>query len=143
MTTPWIAVGQTQLAAGIGIDDPAPNYIPAIAGSVQALPFLVPEGKKLILEAWGMESYDAAGVCVNVPWVESPGDPGCPAAPADAAYRKPRCLHSVASDSGSHETLGCQVEIGAGAKLHGRLINGSSYAGVYGWYMKGRLEDAE
>lgn len=139
METPWVVVGQTSVAANSSVDDPVPNGIAAINGCVTALPFDVPEGKILCLDSWGVEGYDAAGICVNVPWVESAAPFANP--PYTSAYRLVRCLASCAADSGNSELLGCPVEIAAGARVHGRLINGTATTAVFGWYMKGRLVD--
>ncbi len=141
----WITFGQTYLAAGTSIDDPAVNALLSLPGQLTSLPYVVPEGKILTIDSYGCEGYNAIGIFVIFPWIEKPNDtpPAANALPATwSSYRAPRSLASCAAQYGSKELAGCNAEIAEGYKVHIRLINGSGASATYGWYAKGTLRDA-
>jgi hypothetical protein len=147
METPWLAHGQTDITAGGSFDDPMPSDS-GVIGEVVALPYTVPACKTLVLEAYGIEAYDAPGIVVIHCWVERPGTFQDP--PYAWQYRTTRAMTSCAACRGSNEVTGQRVYVPAGSRLHVRLVNGSQYnpggtptGGKFGWYASGRLIDAE
>ncbi len=137
----WFSMGQTSLAANTSVDDAAVNALLELPGQVDSWPYTVPEGKALTIEAYGIEGYDRdmQGVCVCFPWIERADD--TPPAPMTSAYRIPRSLASCSSGGNSNELVGLRVEVPAGYKVHWRMINGTDYTAVYGWYVRGELSD--
>lgn len=141
---PWIVYGQTVMvvngATVDGIDNPAPNTA-GLIGEVSSLPYQVPQGKKLVITAYGFEGHvlpnDSYPVYVLVPWLSDQPMPN--ATPQD---RIPRQL---ASCSASTETnvIYCEKHIPSGKYLNVRLLNNSPHSDMrHGWFMQGFLEDA-
>jgi hypothetical protein len=123
---PWIAYGQCAPIFGAAVDNPTCN-LTGCRGEVQ-LPYTVPEGFELVLEAYGLESYSGvSNGLVLVPWLGEP--------PA----LNPACLHSVFSDNASNETTGVRFHIPAGKKVNARIMCMENPAQVVGWYMRGTL----
>lgn len=119
--------GQENVPANSSVDNPTCSSSGVLnAGS---LPFTVPVGKKAVVKSYGIEGYDFAGISVIFPWIGS------------ALSNNNQCLHSCASDSGSHEILGGEWEIEEGEIVNVRLQNGTSTTAVFGWYMKIDLID--
>jgi hypothetical protein len=141
----WNAYGQTTLNANTGYDDLAPSVSLALPGDCPSLPYIVPPGKQLSLIAWGIEGYDTTGIVVIFPWIERPDDQYFNAAPQagyPSSYRATRSFCSCASLKGTNELIGARHVVPSGYKVHVRHINGSAYGGMYGWYVRGELEDA-
>jgi len=130
---PWVISGQTNVATGGSIDNPTPSA-PGAIGQVTALPYVVPSGKQVCVRAYGMEGYDASGIAVLFMWAGNPN-------PVTGQWRIDHGLPSVAAKSGSQEITGLNFCFPAGTYLNVRLINGSSYGGVYGWYVSGEITD--
>lgn len=133
--TPWISYGQSYVPFNTGIDNPPANTKGAL-GEVQ-LPYVVPDGKVLVLAAFGVEAYaDEAGLqgtdkgLVIVPWIGNG-----PPTNAD-------CLHSVYAGDGFNESVGARYHLPTGTKLNVRLMCAENPAQVIGWYLSGHLEDA-
>lgn len=131
---PWVISGQTNLAANTAVDNPTPAS-PGAVGQVTALPYVVPAGKQVCIKAYGMEGYDASGIAVLFMWTGNPN-------PVTSQWRMDNGLPSAAAKGGSQEITGMNFCFPAGTYLNVRLINGSSYAGVYGWYVTGEITDA-
>jgi hypothetical protein len=132
--THWVAYGQVQPVYNAAIDDP-PCNLNGTLGEVASLPYTVPAGKVLVVEAYGIEAYgkvaggpDGGGL-VLVPWIGE--------LPATNA----KCLMSCYSDNASNEVLGSRFVLPAGKKLHARVMCSENPASVCGWYIRGRLED--
>lgn len=131
---PWVISGQTQLDAQSSLDNPTPAAAGAI-GQVTALPYIVPGGKIVCIHAYGMEGYDAAGIAVLFIWT---GDPQ----PVTSQWRIDHGLPSAAADGGSQEITGMNFCFPASTVINVRLINGTTYGGVYGWYVTGEILNA-
>lgn len=124
---PWIAYGQTQPIYGAAVDNPTTNCN-GLRGECEALPYCVPEGHELVIEAYGLESYgNVAGGLVFVPWI------------GDGLATNAKCLHSVFSDNQSNETVGVRFHVPAGKKVNVRIMCNENPAQVVGWYMRGTL----
>ena len=129
MIYPWALYGQTTLAANQGIDNPAPNAA-GVLGEVPALPYVVPDGRTLVLDGWGIESYDASGLGFIFPWLGPPPIANAKALPTVSASRE---TNSIAR-------LGFYLP--AGTILNVRIVSGLNINGaVFGWYLSGHLED--
>ena len=125
----WIAYGQTPIAANTSVTNPQVNKA-GVVGEV-VLPYTVPPRTTLIIESFGIESYEFQGTVVMFPWLgESP--------PTNA-----KALMSVGGGAGTNEILGAEWEIPAGTKVNVHLINGEATPSdpwIYAWYIYGRLE---
>lgn len=130
---PWVISGQTNIAAGTSIDNPTPANSGAV-GAVASLPYVVPTGKRVCINAYGMEGYDASGIAVLFMWTGNPPV-------VTGQWRIDHGLPSVAADGGSQEITGMNFCFDEGTYLNVRLINGSTYGGVYGWYVTGTIAD--
>lgn len=129
--TPWVASGQTTIAAGAGIDNPVTANSGAV-GQVLALPYVVPIGSRLCITAYGMEGYNAAGIAVLFVWT---GDPPV----VTPQWRIDHGLPSVAAKDGSSELTGLNFCFDEGETINIRLINGQNITAVFGWYVTGEL----
>jgi hypothetical protein len=138
---PWIVYGQTLVPTGTAVDNPTPSENGAL-GEVASLPFVVPQGKKLTIEAYGVEAYaDEAGMTgpdkglVIVPWIGSELN-------ADPLQANRQCLMSCYSSSQSNEILGARFTFPAGKVINVRIMCAENPAQVVGWYMRGALSSA-
>lgn len=131
---PWVISGQTNLATNASVDNPTPANAGAV-GAVSSLPYVVPAGKRVCVHAYGMEGYDASGIAVLFMWTGNPS-------PVTGQWRIDHGLPSVAAKGGSQEITGMNFCFDEGEYLNVRLINGSSYGGIYGWYVTGEITDA-
>ena len=126
----WIVYGQTTIPSNSTVDNPAPN-VNGLIGERSSLPFTVPAGKVLIIEAYGMESYEnLAGGAALIPWIG--------AAPITNA----KCLHTCYAGNASNEVIGADWAIPAGKVFNVRLTNAETAQAAYGWYVSGKLYDA-
>ncbi len=132
---PWGVSGQTQLNANTAIDNPYPADSGAVGGVV-SLPYVVPYGKQLCINGYVMEGYDAPGIAVLFVWTGA-----IPAGENAPAYRMDHGLPSVAAHSGSRQ-ISLRYCFPEGGTINIRLINGSTYSGVYGWGVWGELNPA-
>jgi hypothetical protein len=127
---PWIVYGQAAVPYNQAVDNPTPN-VNGLRGEVASLPYCVPEGKELVIEAYGLESYSGvANGLVIVPWI------------GDMPATNAKCLHSVFSDNASNETVGVRFHVPAGKKVNVRIMCAENPSQVVGWYMRGTLRDA-
>lgn len=130
---PWVITGQTSIPANTGVDNPTPANTGAL-GAVTALPYTVPAGCTLLIDAYGMEGYDAAGISVLFIWTGAPD-------PATSQWRIDHGAASVAADSGSQEITGQKLYFPEGTVINVRLINGTTMNNtVFGWYVNGDLD---
>lgn len=135
---PWVIYGQT-IVGGYGIDNPSPNKA-GLIGEVKALPYVVPEGKRLRIDGVGMESHTTSvenrPVYVLIPWVTDFPIVGTP------EIRKAGAIMSCTS---SDHTVTCptRVYVPAGKVLNLRIICQSQamFTTLMGWYIYGSLED--
>lgn len=122
-----IFYGQENVPGNNSVDNPSCSSAGILnAGS---LPFTVPAGKKAVVKSYGIEGYDFAGISVIFPWIGT------------SLTANNQCLHSCASDSGSHEILGGEWEVDEGETLNIRLQNGTANTAVFGWYCKIEVVD--
>lgn len=129
---PWIVYGQTMPVCNGDINNPTPN-VNGLVGEVAALPYTVPDGTELIIDAYGIESYaTATGGVVLAPYIGP-----TPPIPNNAF------LHSVYSNDQSNETTGVEFHIPAGKVFNIRLMSSECPSSVTGWYVKGHLIDAQ
>lgn len=131
LSTPWIIYGQTAPICQGGINNPTPSTN-GLTGEVTALPYTVPAGKELVIDAYGLESYgNVAGGLVLVPYL------GASPPTVNSAF-----LHSVYAFSESVETTGVEFHLPAGKVFNLLLMSNECPAQVVGWYVKGHLVDA-
>lgn len=127
--SPWIVYGQTAPICQGGITNPVPSSN-GLIGEVAALPYTVPDGKVLVVEAYGLEAYgNVPGGLVLVPYIG--------ATPPTLQ----QFLHSVFSDNASNETVGVEFRLPAGKVFNLLLMSNECPAQVVGWYVKGKLVD--
>lgn len=134
MKTPFVISGQTNIGSSSSIDNPVPANSGA-EGQVTSLPYTVPEGKKVCINAYSMEGYDSSGIAVLFIFTGT-------ANPMTAQHRIDHGLPSVAAKNGSSQLTDMNFCFGPGTVINVRLINGSGYGGVYGWHVTGTIEDA-
>lgn len=129
LSEPWVCYGQTQIQEGTLVDNPAPNRN-GLCGEVTCLPYVVPDGKTLVLKYYGAEAYDFPGTVVMVPWI------GCEAISNGA------CLPSAASKAGTGSVNG-EWHLPAGTVLNFRIMQAQDTPGdapwVFGWGASGHL----
>lgn len=129
----WLAYGQSAMPALGAIDNPTVAQGLNLNGIVgeSTLPFVVPEGKQLVLTGWGYEGLPTpAGVCI--PWI---GELPCTNA---------KCLASVGCGGSqySYYVTNMRWVLPAGKKLNVRLLNGTTGANIVcAWMIQGYLED--
>ena len=130
LSTPWIVYGQTAPICQGGINNPAPS-VNGLIGEVSALPYTVPEGKTLIVQAYGLEAYaNVPAGLVLVPYIG-----------VTPPVLNSQFLHSVYSDNDTNETVGVEFHIPAGKVFNLRLMSSECPAQIVGWYVKGVLVD--
>ena len=134
--TPWVVYGQTLCPFNTAVDNPTPNQTGAI-GEVAVLPYVVPSGKVLCIESFGIEAYaDEGGLSavdkglVIVPWI------------GEAPPTNAKCLHSVYAGDGYNESVGNRYQFPAGTKINLRIMCAENPAQVVGWKMHGYIEEA-
>ncbi len=129
--TPWIVYGQTAPMYNGAVNNPPPS-VNGLIGEVAALPYTVPAGKVLIIEAYGIEAYaTVVQGLVLVPYL------GATPPPNNAVF-----LHSVYADNASNETTGVRFHLPAGTVLNVRIMSNENPSQVVGWYVRGCLVDA-
>lgn len=128
----WCVYGQEKFkdTAGNNVDRvDNPKCITAgVCGEQATLPFTVPEGFVLQVEAYGVEAYDQAGTVVLFPWLGPVMLPNNQSA-----------LHSCGSSSGSNECLGFRPLLPAKTVFNVTLLNGESVKQTCSWYVRGKL----
>lgn len=137
---PWVVYGQT-VVGGYGIDNPKPNAA-GVIGEVDALPYRVPEGKRLRIDGIGMESHTTAlesrPVYVLFPWVTD-----SPIAGTSSA----RLAGALMSCTGSDHTISCPTRfyVPAGKYVNLRIIcqSPAMFTTLMGWHVFGELENAQ
>ena len=130
LSSPWIVYGQTAPICQGGVTNPKPN-VNGLIGEVASLPYTVPVGKVLIVDAYGLEAYgNVPGGLVLVPYL------GVTPPASNNAF-----LHSVFSDNASNEALGIEFRLPAGKILNLLLMSNECPAQIVGWYVTGRLVD--
>lgn len=130
---PWVCYGQTKVAGQGTVFDPKPNAV-GLRGECEALPFTVPEGCDLWLEAYGIESYPQAGSIVIVPFIGGPSDL------QHAGQVNEHSMHSVAASGGrSSQASGLRYCVPAGKVLHVMLQSAQPGTLIYGWFLSGWL----
>jgi len=122
---PWYVYGQTPLPLGVAIDNPAPNSN-GLIGEVDSLPYTVPPGCTLTINAYGIESYvPSVGLFI---WL------GLGSASNDNA------LMTVLGNWGTAEIIGSRFVIPSGEIVNIRIMNGSPRNGwTHAWYLNGDL----
>lgn len=124
---PWIAYAQTAPVCQGGINNPVTN-LNGLIGEV-TLPYTVPDGKELVIEAYGLEAYgNVPGGLVLAPYI------GATPPTTNAVF-----LHSVFSDNATNEAIGVEFHLPAGKVFNVRLMSNECPAQVVGWYVKGHL----
>lgn len=135
-SSPWILYGQTAPICQGAINNPKPN-VNGLIGEVVSLPYTVPDGKTLIVEAYGLEAYgNVPGGLVLAPYL------GVTPPTTNSVF-----LHSVFSDNDTNEAVGAEFHLPTGTVFNVRLMSNECWAGqvsgtpgnVVGWYVKGRL----
>lgn len=122
---PWIVYGQSTIPYNGSVDNPAANAAGVIGQA--SLPYTVPPGYFLTIEAWGVEAYATAGLVGMFPWLGPP--------PATNA----KALHTNMANTESHETLGARYRLPPGTIVNIRIMNTENPAQVVGWYISGTL----
>lgn len=127
--TVWLAYGQAQINASSSVDNPTSSQN-GLAGEVSGLPYTVPADCELVLETYGVEGYDQAGIVVIFPWIGA------------TLSNNSQCLPSAAADSQTMQLSNLNFRIPSGKIVNIRLQNGQSAGGnpVCGWFVQGRLE---
>jgi len=125
---PWVAHGTVHLQPNTLVDDPPPNVV-GLRGEVAEVPYVVPEGKELIVTSVGLSGNKLPQAAVIL-WV---GD-----YPADNSKTIP------ATDSGwsSAHAPAMNSVLPSGLVLHVRVANGSPVPNTYAWYVFGCLASA-
>lgn len=123
--SPWIVYGQTEIPVNSSVSNPTPNTN-GLVGEVATLPYLVPDGHRLVLTGWGIEG-NRDPFSVLFPWIGEP--------PATNA----KALMSAGSMAGMGVFTGVRFVVPAGKKVNVHLINGSAYPMVHGWFVQGEL----
>jgi hypothetical protein len=131
LASPWIITGQTKIVVNTGLDNPVPADTGAV-GAVKSLPYTVPGGCALTINAYGMEGYNRTGVSVLFLWTGDPSN-------ASTDWRIAHGTASVAAGAGSQEVVGQRLVFPAGTIINVRLINGTTESWVFGWYVNGDL----
>lgn len=127
---PWIAYGQTQPIVNGAIDNPAVNCN-GLRGECKGLPYVVPAGRELVIEAFGLEAYgNIPGGLVMMPWL------------GDGPPTNAKGLHSVFSDNQTNETIGARYHLPAGTKFNIRIMSNEQLPAIVGWYVSGKLIEA-
>ncbi len=128
MRQPWICYGQQSGPSNAAIDNPSCNQNGVIGEAT--LPYIVPDGKVLILSGWGIEAYESiAGSFVLVPWI------------GEGPPTNQKCLHSVLASSQSNSSTGFEYHLPAGTRLNARIMCSESGNPTAGWWMFGSLVD--
>lgn len=122
---PWVAYGQVTVPFNTSVTNPTCNRA-GVRGEV-SLPYVVPEGFELILEAFGIEAYGITGLVGMFPWLGE-----LPAANAKA-------LHTCMANTESHESVGARYHLPAGTKLNATIMCTENPAQVVGFYLSGTL----
>lgn len=140
--SPWVCYGQTKVgntSADDWIQNPKPNTN-GLVGECGNLPYTVPAGYELHLEAYGVEGYPAApdgsvnGCIVIVPMIGSSWN----------GTDNSQALHSVnaGAGAGTRSTSGLSYVLPTGMTLTVVLETGcgdTTDGYVYGWFLSGHL----
>lgn len=129
--TTWIVYGATVVPGAKNIDNPDPSAN-GIIGEVKELPYIVPEGKVLVITNYGIEGGKTPQYAI-IPWIgEQPVENG-------------QGLFTCAAAYGSNYYSGMKWIIPEGVKLNVRISNSSDdyIAYAFGWYMQGYLIDKD
>ena len=122
---PWIVYGQTQTAAGTNIDNPAANSN-GLRGE-SSLPYTVPIGKELVVEAYGIEGYpNPTGGVALIPFIGN-------------APSKQTDLFTCYANTSTNEVTGIRYYIPAGLTFNIRITQNESPGPVTAWYVRGKL----
>jgi hypothetical protein len=128
---PWTVYGQTSPVYNGAVDNPPAN-VNGLIGEA-SLPYTVPDGKVLVITAYGLEAYaQVANGLVLAPYL------GATPPKTNGVF-----LHSVYANDASNETVGVRFHIPAGKVLNVRLMSNENPAQVVGWYIAGELCDAQ
>ena len=130
---PWVVYGQTLINAYQSATNPSPN-VNGILGEVPSLPYTVPEGSVLVLEALGIEPLWGAAM---MPFI---GTTGATAGNA-LATAQGQVVPSTSGVGNTQLWSGYKYMLPAGTVLNLFIstANAPSNGYIYGWYMGGKL----
>jgi len=131
----WVAHAQTPVNANTVIDDPTMDR-PGTLGEIETLPYVVPEGRILIIRKQGIEGTKTPNAAL-FPWIGPDFPLNCTSA-QKSAHRIEKALFTVQSNGGSkvHDVLWI---LPAGTRLHIAITNGTGALTTLAWFIRGFL----
>lgn len=122
---PVLAYGQSLVAPGTAVDNPAP-CLNGLIGEI-SLPYVVPAGMTLVLTDYGIEGFPGGDMAI-IPWIGN--------GPPTTAQCLPTCRTIDATLQ-----ITSAFHIPAGKVLNARLVYTGSVPGIItAWWMRGYLE---
>ena len=135
---PWVAFGQTKIPTDDRIDNPTPS-VPSVIGAVLSLPYVVPTGKKLCINSYGIEGYNS-GFETNATIFLWTGPSWTVGQGIDSVnWRINHSFFSVSSSSFSNSTNGHNWCVPAGNQLNVRIVNTNFVDFRFAWFVDADL----